>query len=260
MSDNPEIDRKVPNVARIYNYFLGGRDNFAADRTAAESVLSMAPEVRAAALENREFLVRAVDHVARAAGVRQFVDIGAGIPARRPVHQVAQRVDPAARVAYVDNDPVVLAHARALLGRGRGTTVVQGDVRCPEAILAAPGLAGLLDLSRPVAVVLIAVLHFVPDSDDPAGIVRRLLDRLPSGSHVVITHLSDGGVPGDPRIARVRQVYGGRLFFRSRAAIGALFDGLELVEPGLVGVADWRRSWSGAQGTSWWLAGVARKP
>ncbi|MGN9842787.1 SAM-dependent methyltransferase [Nonomuraea sp. H19] len=261
MSENeaglPGVDPRVPNPARIYNYFLGGKDNFAADRAAAEAVLAMAPEVRVAARENREFLVRAVDYLTRGVGIRQFVDIGAGIPAERPVHEVAQAVDPDARVAYVDNDTIVLSHARALLDRGRGTAVVGGDVREPEAILEAPELAGLIDVGRPVAVILIAVLHFVPDSDDPAALVRRLADRLPSGSHVVITHLSDGGVPDDPRIAATRELYRGGLHFRPRKEIEALFDGLELVEPGLVGVGEWRRA--GAGGTSWWLAGVARK-
>ncbi|MBB6553866.1 SAM-dependent methyltransferase [Nonomuraea rubra] len=218
----------------------------------------MAPEVRAAAMENREFLIRAVEYLAGDAGVRQFVDIGAGIPAERPVHEVAQLIDPDARVAYVDNDPIVLVHSRALLGGRRGTAVVQGDAREPEAILEAPELAGLIDPGRPVAVILIAILHFVPDSDDPAGLVRRLLDRLPSGSHVVITHLSDGGVPDDPRIAKTRALYGGGLHFRSREAVEALFEGLELVEPGLVGVGQWRGT--AGEGTSWWLGGVARKP
>jgi hypothetical protein len=254
----PGVDPYIPNAARIYNYFLGGKDNYAADRAAAEAVLAMAPEVRVAARENREFLVRSVGYLAREAGIRQFVDIGAGIPAERSVHEVAQETDPGARVAYVDNDAVVLSHARALLDRGQGTVVVEGDVREPEAILAALEPAELIDLDRPVGVILIAVLHFIGDSDDPAALVRRLLDRLPSGSHVVITHLSDGGVPDDPRIARTRELYQGGLHFRSRKEIEALFDGLELVEPGLVGVGEWRAS--EADGTSWWLAGVARKP
>ncbi|WP_043618841.1 SAM-dependent methyltransferase [Nonomuraea candida] len=262
MSENeaglPGVDSRTPNAARIYNYFLGGKDNFAADRAAAETVLSMAPEVRVAAMENREFLVRAVEYLAGDAGIRQFVDIGAGIPAERPVHEVAQLIDRDAKVAYVDNDPIVLTHSRALLGRRLGTAVVAGDVREPEAILAAPDLAGLIDLDRPVAVILIAVLHFVPGSDDPAGLVHRLLDRLPSGSHVVITHLSDGGVPDDPRIARTRALYNGGLHFRPRKEIEAFFDGLDLVAPGLVGVGQWRSEPAG--GTSWWLGGVARKP
>jgi hypothetical protein len=262
MSDDeagvPEVDARVPNAARIYNYFLGGKDNFAADRTAAEMVLSMAPQVRIAAMENRDFLTRAVGYLAKEAGIRQFVDIGAGIPAKRPVHEVARKVHRDARVAYVDNDTVVLVHARALLDRGLGTAVVAGDVREPEAILKSPELTKLIDLKVPVGVVLIAVLHFVPDSDDPAGLVRRLVDRLPSGSHVVITHLSDGGVPGDSRIARAQELYQGGLHFRSRAEIEALFGGLELVEPGLVGVSSWRRA--APEATSWWLAGVGRKP
>ncbi|MFC4116930.1 SAM-dependent methyltransferase [Nonomuraea zeae] len=262
MSDDeagvPEIDPKIANAARIYNYFLGGKDNFAADRTAAKMVLSLAPEVRIAALENRDFLTRAVRFLAREAGIRQFIDIGAGIPAARPVHEVARKVHRDARVAYVDNDTVVLVHARALLGRSPGTAVVAGDVRAPEAILDAPELTKLIDLGLPVGVMLIAVLHFVPDADDPAALVRQLVDRLPSGSHVVITHLSDGGVPDDPRIAHVREVYQGGLFFRSRERIQALFDGLELVEPGLVGVNSWRRA--GSREVSWWLAGIGRKP
>ncbi|TYB61879.1 SAM-dependent methyltransferase [Nonomuraea sp. PA05] len=254
----PGVDSKTPNAARIYNYFLGGKDNFAADRDAAETVLAMAPEVRAAAMENREFLVRAVEYLVGEAGVRQFIDVGAGIPAERPVHEVAQRIDPNAKVAYVDNDSVVLVHSRALLGGRRGTLVVPGDAREPEAILDSPELALMIDLDQPVAVILIAILHFVPDSDDPAGLVRRLLDRLPSGSHVVITHLSDGGVPDDPRIAQTRALYNGGLYFRSRKEVEGLFEGLDMVEPGLVGVGQWRRT--AGDETSWWLGGVARKP
>ncbi|NUT42488.1 MAG: SAM-dependent methyltransferase [Thermoactinospora sp.] len=242
----------------MYNYFLGGKDNFAADREAAEKVLAMAPEVRVAARENREFLVRAVEYLAAEAGIRQFVDIGAGIPAERSVHEVAERIDHRVKVAYVDNDETVLVHSRALLARARSTAVFAGDVREPEAIMDAPELAALFDPGRPVAVILIAVLHFVADSDDPAGLVRRLLDRLPPGSHVAITHLSDGGVPDDPRIARTRELYQGGLHFRSREAVEALFAGLEPVEPGVVGVGDWHGP--GAEGAGWWLAGVARKP
>ncbi|MEV0614347.1 SAM-dependent methyltransferase [Nonomuraea sp. NPDC050404] len=264
MSENESglagVDAKTPNAARIYNYFLGGKDNFAVDRAAAETVLSMAPEVRVAAMENREFLVRAVKYLVAEAGVSQFVDIGAGIPAERPVHEVAQAIDPGSRVAYVDNDSVVLTHSRALLGGRPGTAVVAGDARDPDAILSAPELNVLIDLDRPVAVILIAILHFVPDSDDPAGLVRRLLDRLPSGSHVVITHLSDGGVPDDPRIAQTRALYNGGLFFRSRKEIEGLFDGFEQVEPGVVGVGQWRRNLGADDATSWWLGGVARKP
>lgn len=254
----PEIDPRTPNAARIYNFFLGGKDNFAADRAAAETVLAMAPEVRAAARENRRFLARAVDYLAGEAGIGQFIDIGTGIPAGRSVHEVAEQIDPYVKVAYVDNDETVLVHSRALLARGRSTAVFAGDVREPETIMDAPELAALFDLRRPVAVILIAVLHFVADSDDPAGLVRRLLDRLPPGSHVVITHVSDGGVPGDPRIERSREFYQGGLHFRPRAAVEGLFAGLELVEPGVVGVGDWRGP--GVPGTGWWLAGVARKP
>lgn len=259
----PGIDARTPNAARIYNYFLGGKDNFGVDRAAAEVVLAMAPEVRVAAMENRAFLVRAVEYLAGDADVRQFVDIGSGIPAARPVHEVAQAIEPGARVVYVDNDPVVLVHSRALLGGRRGTAVVAGDARAPEAILDAPALTRLLDLDQPVAVVLIAVLHFVSGSDEPAEIVRRLLDRLPSGSHVVITHLSDGGVPDDPRIERSRALYNGGLHFRSRKRIEALFDGLDLVDPGVVGVGQWRGTAGGGVnggGASWWLGGVGRKP
>ncbi|NRQ31724.1 SAM-dependent methyltransferase [Nonomuraea sp. NN258] len=262
MSENEagtlKVDPHLPNPARIYNYFLGGKDNFAADRAAAEQVLAMAPEVRAAVRENREFLVRAVRYLVGEAGIKQFVDIGAGIPAERPVHEVAQGVDPAARVAYVDNDTVVLVHARALLDRGRGTAVVDGDLRRPEDILDSPDLRRVIDLGEPVAVILIAVLHFVPDGDDPTGIVRRLMDRLPSGSHLVISHISDGGMPDDPRIVRTRELYQGALIFRPRERIESFFAGLERVGPGLVGVASW--GGDGADETSWWLGGIARKP
>ena len=258
MSEFAGVNATVPNAARIYNYFAGGKDNFEVDRAAAEVVLSMAPEVRDAVRENRDFLVRAVEHLVKNEGIRQFIDIGAGIPTVRPVHEVAQAIDPTAAVAYIDNDTVVLVHARALLATNPATIVMDADVLDPEAILDAPELRALIDLTEPVAVLLIAILHFVPDHDDPAGLVRRLLDRLPSGSFVVITHLSDGGLPDDPRIAKTQALYGGGLYMRTYEAVETLFNGLDLTAPGLVGVSSWPTPIT--DNTSWWLGGMARKP
>ncbi|GJF28808.1 hypothetical protein KNE206_15080 [Kitasatospora sp. NE20-6] len=238
-----DLRPEVPHPARMYDYYLGGKDNFPADRAAAEQVVEISPLVRISARANRAFLQRAVRHLTEQ-GARQFLDIGTGIPTAGNTHETAQQVAPDARVAYVDNDPIVLVHSRALLsGAGQGTvTVTQADLRDPKAILADPQVRELLDLGRPVALLLFAVLHFVDDADDPYGIVRTLVDALPSGSHLAISHATaDHSTAAQaakgPAIYRSATA---QLSMRSHAEVLRFFDGLELLEPGLVTAPQWR--------------------
>jgi hypothetical protein len=186
----PEIDTSRPHSARVYDYMIGGKNNFAADRETAAQVLRHSPNAHTAARENRAFLGRAVRYLTAEAGIRQFLDIGTGLPTTGNVHQVAQAVTPSSRVVYVDNDPLVLAHARALLTsspEGR-TAYIQADLRDPKAILDDPATRDILDLGQPVALMLVAVLHFMPDEYQPAALIATLVDALPSGSYVVASH------------------------------------------------------------------------
>jgi hypothetical protein len=233
----------VPNVARIYDYILGGKDNYPADRAAAERVVGAMPDgvLRALALENRRFLVRAVRYLVQDAGIRQFLDIGAGLPTMNNVHQVAQGVAADSRVVYVDNDPVVLAHSRDLLHGNDGTAVIRADLRDTAGILAAPELRAMLDLSQPVAVLLLAIVHFIPDAEDPYGIVRALMDALPSGSHLVISHFTPDS--HERQAAEITQVYensSAPMHSRTRAQVAEFFTGLDLAAPGLVWAPQWR--------------------
>jgi hypothetical protein len=199
------FEASTPNVARMYDYYLGGKDNFPADRQAAERVLAIVPEVRAAVRANRAFVGRAVRFLA-AAGVRQFLDVGSGLPTRRNVHEVAHELAPDARVVYVDDDPVVVVHGRALLACTDTVAVVQGDLRRPEEVLGHPEVRALIDLDEPVAVLLTLVLHFVTDAEDPVGIVRRLRDAMAPGSYLVVSHGTGDPRPGTaPRVAAVYQ-------------------------------------------------------
>lgn len=252
------FDVSVPSTARMYDYWLGGQDNFAADRAAALRVEGAAPGARLMAVENRRFLQRAVRFLA-ASGVRQFLDVGTGLPTRGNVHEVAQGLDPAARVVYVDNDPMVLAHSRALK-TGAGTLVVQADLREPEVILARA--AALLDFTEPVAVLLVAVLHFIGEQDKPAACVSVLLDAVPAGSWLVISHVTgEFSADGAARsAAEYRQVAPGATV-RSRPAVLGFFDGLELAEPGLVRISDWRPDapFTGDAADMWFLGGAGRK-
>ncbi|MFJ1702416.1 SAM-dependent methyltransferase [Kitasatospora sp. NPDC088346] len=233
----------VPHPARMYDYYLGGKDNFPADRAAAEQVVSLGPLVRISARANRAFLQRAVRHLAEE-GITQFLDIGTGIPAAGNTHEIAQRIVPDARVAYVDNDPIVLVHGRALLaGSGAGhVTVVQGDLRDPKAVLADPAVRAVIDFDRPVGLLLFAVLHFIDDADDPYGIVRTLLDALPAGSRIALSHAT-GDFTTPEQAAKGPAVYRAataQLSMRSREQVARFFDGLELAEPGLVTAPLWR--------------------
>lgn len=240
------IDTSVAHPARRYNYWLGGKDNFQADRDSGDAMAAAFPTIRTAALENRRFLQRAVAHLAREAGIRQFLDIGTGIPTANNTHEVAQAVAPDARVVYVDNDPIVLAHARALLTSSAegATAYIDADLRDPEKILHHPDLRRTLDLGQPVALMLVAILHFVPDTDDPYGVVRRLLAELPPGSYLAASHATYDQLPPDvAEAARVATRDGnppGGINLRSRDDFARFFDGLEVVEPGVVSVAQWR--------------------
>ncbi|MEU8247460.1 SAM-dependent methyltransferase [Nonomuraea sp. NPDC048916] len=259
------FDPSTPNVARLYDYFLGGKDHFPADREAAEQILRVAPEVRAAARANRAFLERAVHELA-AAGVTQFLDLGTGLPTRRSVHEMAREVAPGARVVYVDRDPVVLVHGRAMLA-GEGTAVVYGDVCKPGEILRSPEVLRTIDFGRPVAILLLAVMHFVSDADDPGRILATLREAVAPGSHLVISHAAS-----DARAAAVRkgvEVYQrttSPLSPRDRERVAAMFEGWELVEPGLVWLPQWRPApadtidFADSPESSLALCGVGRKP
>ncbi|GHJ16300.1 SAM-dependent methyltransferase [Micromonospora sp. AKA38] len=263
------IDTSVAHPARRYNYWLGGKDNFQADRESGDAMAAAFPTIRLSALENRRFLRRAVRHLAAEAGIRQFLDIGTGIPTADNTHEVAQAADPRARVVYVDNDPIVLAHARALLTSSPegATAYLDADLRDPEKILAHPDLRRTLDLSEPVALMLIAVLHFVPDPDDPYGTVARLLDALPAGSYLVASHATHDHLPAplaNEARAAARGGPHGTINLRGRDEFVRFFDGLDMVEPGVCSVAEWRADGEpeprpSAADVSMY-GGVARKP
>ena len=258
---SPQFDTSVPHIARVYNYWLGGKDHFAADRELAEQFIAADPDVIAGVKANRAFLGRAVHYLAADAGIRQFLDIGTGIPTAKNTHEVAQRVIPAARVVYVDNDPIVLAHARALLTSdpAGATDFIDADLRDTGTILAEA--ARTLDFTRPVAVMLVGILQCIPDEDDPHGIVAKLMDAVPSGSYLAVSHpAADFTAEAVAGAALLDKGLAGRTTFRGRAEVARLFDGLELVGAGLVSVSQWSSGQSAdAKPLANW-AGVARKP
>jgi hypothetical protein len=237
-----DVDTGVAHIARVYNYWLGGKDNFAADREAAELVISSYPTILASVRAQRDFLGRAVEYLVAQAGIRQFLDIGTGLPTASNTHEVAQLVAPESRVVYVDNDPIVLAHARALLASDpQGSTAyLDADLRNTAEILAEA--AETLDFSQPIAVMLIGVLHCIPDADDPAGLVGRLLDAVPPGSYLAIAHPASDIHASQIGAAtkRLNQVMADPVTMRSHDQVARFLDGLDLVEPGLVQVHRWR--------------------
>lgn len=260
----PEIDTTKAHPARMYNYFLGGKDNFPVDREAAEIALEAVPEARAMSRGNRDFLGRTVRHLAES-GFTQYLDLGTGIPGPGNTGDVARAVDPAARVAYVDNDPSVAAHSRALL-RGAApdlTTVVLADIRDPQSIINDPSVRATLDFDKPIVVLMLAVLHFVKDDEDPAGIVKELMDAVPAGSHLVISHITNDFEP--ERGAQGARAYDratAPIVLRPYAEICTLFDGLDLLEPGIVHLPSWRPDgqipdWADQV---WGYGGIGRKP
>jgi hypothetical protein len=259
-----DVDTSTPNLARMNDYLLGGKDNFAADREAADQLLAIAPEIRDIALENRDFLHRAVRFLAEQ-GIRQFIDIGSGLPTQRNSHEIVRAVAPDARVVYVEKDPVVLSHARAILIDSSRTAVVEGDILHPETFLPECAANGI-DLEQPIGLVICGSLHFIPHSDDPFKSVAWLRDAVPSGSLLAITHVVFDTRPDvvEPieEIYRVVLDRPGETAARTRDQVLPFFDGFELVEPGFVYVREWRPDNplnARSPEKTWLLGGVGRK-
>ncbi|MFC9032071.1 SAM-dependent methyltransferase [Streptomyces arboris] len=237
------IDISVPSVSRMYDFYLGGSHNFEVDREAARKAMEFLPGLPKIMQANRAFMRRAVRYAVDA-GIDQFLDIGSGIPTFGNVHEVAQAADPRAKVAYVDHDPVAVAHSQAVLEGNDHAVAAAADLRRPKEILAAPEVAGLLDLNRPVALLLVAVLHFIEDADDPRAAVAELREALAPGSLLILTHASYEGIPlsreeADGTVGVYRNIRN-PLIMRTREEIGAFFEGYEMVEPGLVSMPEWR--------------------
>ena len=238
-----DLQTDRPHPARVYDYLLGGKDNFAADRAAAEAGLRANPNSRIPPRANRAFLGRAVRYLAGEAGISQFLDIGTGIPTSPNVHEVAQAVEPAARIVYVDNDPIVLTQARALLTAGpQGRTAyIDADLRDIDAILGSAELQRTLDLGRPVGLLLIAVMHFIPDEDDPWALAARLLAALPSGSYLALSHLTGDFDPAAwAGVVAIYRRSGVTMKVRPKPDIERFFAGLDLIDPGVVSLPRWR--------------------
>jgi SAM-dependent methyltransferase len=263
----PGIDFSMPHSARMYDYYLGGKDHFAVDRKTADLAMQSWPAVRVAVRENRKFLARTVSYLAGEVGIRQFLDIGTGLPSANNVHEVAQRIAPDSRVVYTDNDPLVLTHARALLASspaGR-TAYIEADLREPEKILANPVVRETLDFGEPVALVLVAILHFIADEEDPGAIVASLLRALPPGSYLVASHVTPEHDPaGVHGLERTYRNGGVPAQARTAADFGRMvFSDLELMPPGLVLVSEWRPEENGPRPRPAevnWYGAVARKP
>lgn len=239
---SPRVDISIPSAARIYDYLLGGKDNYPADRASARTLLSLLPDVRLAARANRRFLQRSVRMLAES-GIDQFIDLGTGIPAAPNVHEIVHELHPDGSVVYVDHDPIVTAHNRAMKLTSDRVAVIQADVRRPSDIICHPDTGRLIDFSRPVAVLAVAVLHFVPEDDDPAGIVAAFREVMAPGSHMVISAASSESFSPDEcaAIARAYRNATEDLSLQPRSAIERYFEGMELLGPGLVDVYDWQR-------------------
>jgi len=257
------FNARVAQPARVYDYWLGGKDNFAADRIAGEETIAAYPAIRSTARSNRAFLARTVSYLARVHSIRQFLDIGAGLPAAPNTHEVAQSVEPAIRVVYVDNDPMVLSHARALLASGPQGVIayVEADLRDTGTLLAQA--AGILDFTQPTAILLLAVLEHIPDVDEARRIVARLLAAVPTGSFLVISHAASDIDP--EKMARMirrlnKHLAEASFVGRPRDVVARFFDGLDLVEPGVVKITQWhpRSELTARARTSLW-GGMARK-
>jgi hypothetical protein len=260
-----EIDQSKPHPARAYDFYLGGKNHYAVDRDLAGRTMQIWPAVRVAAQENRAFLARVVRYLVAEAGIRQFLDIGTGLPTTDNVHQVAQRIAPDSRIVYADNDPIVLAHARALLTSDpRGATAyIEADLREPEKILNHAATRSTLDFSKPIALMLVAILHFVVDEDRPGEIVRTLVNALPAGSYLVASHITAEHDPdGVYTVERTYRQSGVPAQARTAAEFGrTAFAGLELVDPGVVLISEWRpeREHRPAASEVNWYGGVAGK-
>jgi hypothetical protein len=235
-----EFDATRPHVARVYDYLLGGKDNFAADRAVGDKIIASLPAVQVGVRAQRDVLGRVVRYLVGEVGIGQLLDIGSGLPTAENVHEIAQQIEPAARVVYVDNDPVVLSHARALLADNTTTFAAEADLKDPAGLLATPDVRDNLDWDRPIGLLLCGILHYMLDEDKPAELVARLYDALPSGSYVFIHHMLASDDPASATLQAEMQRGLGRTRFRTFAQITELFGDLELVEPGLVLVPDWR--------------------
>jgi SAM-dependent methyltransferase len=234
------IDIERPSVARIYDYLLGGSHNFAVDREVAHKAIAVKPDAALQTQANRAFLHRAVRFLV-GAGIRQFLDIGSGIPTLGNVHEIAQKAAPEARVVYVDIDPVAVAHSRAILAGNDRATVIQEDLRRPDAILAHPDVRTMLDLPQPLGVLLVAVLHALPDADDPFGIVARLRDVMVPGSYLVVSHATYEAQPDEiGQLGQLMKQTTTPITYRNRAQIERFFAGLDFIDPGLVWAPQWR--------------------
>jgi SAM-dependent methyltransferase len=261
----PGVDTKRANIARVYDYWLGGSHNFLADQDLGRALAAVDPNVRAIARANRAFLGRAVRFLS-AAGIRQFLDVGSGIPTQRNVHEVAQQADPGTRVVYADIDPVVIAHSKAILAGNHDAAVIDADLRDPEKVLSHSATQQLIDFTQPVGLLLVAVVHFIADADDPGRSLAILRERLASGSYLVLTHATNESRPVVTQAAE--KVYQGSVpsagRTRSRAEIVRFFEGFDLEEPGLVYLPQWHPDSPGDvprdPSQFWFLAGVARKP
>ncbi len=262
---SPGIDTQRPNIARLYDYLLGGKDNLAVDRELGDRIKERLPEVHIGVQQQRALLCRVVRYLVGEAGLRQLIDIGTGLPTAENVHQVAHAVDPEVRVVYVDNDPVVLNHARALLADNPHTIVIKGDMREPDAIMDDSEVRSHIDFSKPVGLLLCGILHYLTDEEDPAGVISRLMARLAPGSHLFIHHLvTAGDDAGAVTEATLRQALGSAEFRRVEA-IERFFAGMELVAPGVVAVPEWRPDYDTLSIEDYpvlrfAVAGVARKP
>lgn len=260
------VDITVPSVARIYDHYLGGKNNYQADREAADKLVASAPSTKELALNNRRFLRRVVRFLAEEYGIRQFLDHGSGLPTEDNVHEVAQRADEQARVVYVDDDPIVLAYGRALLAENNNTAVIQADMRDTEGIFAHPEVERLIDTSEPVAALFVSVLHCIPDADGPKALLKRVADRLPSGSFLVICQLvsEDAALRQEMTDFMNEATGGGWGRVRQEKDVHDYFEGLEIIEPGLVEVSCWRpdSEVTEKQRTQEWIefGGLARKP
>ena len=234
------IDPKVPSPARMYDYYLGGKDNFAADRAAAEKALAVVPNGRQIAQANRHFLAHAVVLMANH-GIRQFIDLGTGIPTSPAVHELASMIQPGAHVLYVDNDPTVTVHNQALLAKSAGVRAIHGDIRAPYGIFTSPALEEFIDFDQPVGVLFVAVLHFLTDDDEPETLVKTFRSYMAPGSYLALSHITSDGT--DPKVAAAIQDAYARAsapaIFRTRAQIAGFFTGLEMEPPGLVDVTEW---------------------
>jgi hypothetical protein len=254
----------VPNVARIYDALLGGKNNYEADRQAAVEIIRQVPEAPEVARQNRQFLQRAVRFLATEAGINQFIDIGSGLPTMQNVHEVAQQVNPEARVAYVDHDSIVISHARATLATDQRINAVEGDMRRPRDILDSPDLRQVINLDQPAAILLVAVLHFIPDREQPHLLVDAFKEAVPPGSFLVITHAAQDALMSD-HATRLDAVYAETesqgLSPRKYVDIKRFFDGFNLVRPGLVDIGTWRGDYgSQPMDPVLFYGGVAMKP